>query len=185
MDKDRMQVEFPDCHKVTLREMGHARCESSTTQARLQRINSRNFQYLPQGYTTRPIFPFAETELALWEWKHLRHQLLTNVRKKSCRLWVVVVVIPITKGFPRPTMSVQICEKDHGVLWVEFSYHLLQSSDFREQLHLDGLPSAVEVYTAERAAIITVDNTVNVDDRNDLEHKIRSKSLRLNAVVKR
>jgi hypothetical protein len=68
------------------------------------------------------------------------------------------------------------------VLLLQFLHHHLRVEDGGMRLVRRSVPHAIQVDTRKRAAVVSVDDTVGVQHRNDFKHEVASQLYRLRVV---
>ena len=97
-------------------------------------------------------------------------------------MWYVATV---HKDVLASTMAVKVSEDQELTLFYKVVNHLLGVVNRWVEHFRWRLPSAIQITSCERAAIIAIDDTVRVQHGNNFENKVLSKDLRLGDICAR
>ena len=108
-----------------------------------------------------------EERVQVWKYK----------REYTGVLWWRGYVASIHENVLAPTVTVEVTKDWKLPLFGEGMYHLLCVVDRRVQHFGGSLPPSIQVTTSQRAPVISIDNAVGVQHRNNLKHIILPQKL--------
>lgn len=144
----------------------------ATAKTCLQSVNRWYFQHFPNSHSARAVFILSEIKGTLFKIEDFWCKLVHDVRKQPCCLRILRIIIPKHKDLATSAMTMQVAVEGHWVLSVELADLSLEIVNLWKQTLTRVLPLSVQVHAGQTRPIVTIDYTVDIDHRHQIENEV-------------
>jgi hypothetical protein len=148
-----------------------------STEARLQCIGIHQTKFPPKNNTSCRLLRFLHRKVTITKTEDFRRLFEQAWEDLFFQAGSSAPTTTVHENVLLPAMAVKVNAEDNLTVFTEFAYHCLCMEDCGMQLALGVNPLSVKIMPGQVAAIVPVNDSIGIQHRHNLEHKVISQDL--------